>query len=56
MSAIFEAVVDLTKQGVTVKPEVMIPIVGTKAEMKFFREMADRIAADVKKATGTEFS
>ena len=56
MSAIFEAVVDLTKQGVTVKPEVMIPIVGTKAEMKFFREMADRIAADVKKAAGTEFS
>ena len=56
MSAIFEAVVDLTKQGVTVKPEVMIPIVGTKAEMKFFREMADRIAADVKKATGVEFS
>ena len=56
MSAIFEAVVDLTKQGVTVKPEVMIPIVGTKAEMKFFREMADRIAADVKKASGVEFS
>ncbi|MBQ6113317.1 MAG: pyruvate, phosphate dikinase, partial [Synergistaceae bacterium] len=55
MNAIFEAVVELTKQGVTVKPEVMIPIVGTKAEMKFFREMADRIAADVKKATGVDF-
>ena len=55
MSAIFEAVVDLTKQGVTVKPEVMIPIVGTKAEMKFFREMADRIAADVKAASGVDF-
>ena len=50
MNAIFEAVVELTKQGVVVKPEVMIPIVGTKAEMKFFREMADRIAADVMKA------
>ena len=56
MNAIFEAVVELTKQGVVVKPEVMIPIVGTKAEMKFFREMADRIAAEVKKATGTDFS
>lgn len=55
MSAIFEAVVELTKQNVTVKPEVMIPIVGTKAEMKFFREMADRIAADVMKATGVNF-
>ncbi len=56
MNAIFEAVVELTKQGVTVKPEVMIPIVGTRAEMKFFREMADRIAAEVKKATGVDFS
>lgn len=56
MNAIFEAVVELTKQGVTVKPEVMIPIVGTKAEMKFFREMADRIAADVQKASGVSFS
>ncbi len=56
MNAIFEAVVELTKKGVTVKPEVMIPIVGTRAEMKFFREMADRIAAEVKKATGVDFS
>ena len=55
MNAIFEAVVELTKQGVTVKPEVMIPIVGTKAEMKFFREMADRIAADVKKSSRVDF-
>ena len=56
MNAIFEAVVELTKQGVSVKPEVMIPIVGTKAEMKFFREMADRIAAEVKKSSGVEVS
>ena len=55
MNAIFEAVVELTKQNVTVKPEVMIPIVGTKAEMKFFREMADRIADEVKKASGVDF-
>ena len=55
MHAIFEAVVDLTKEGVTVKPEVMIPLVGTKPEMKFFREMADRIAAEVKKESGVEF-
>ncbi|MBQ7195867.1 MAG: pyruvate, phosphate dikinase [Synergistaceae bacterium] len=56
MSAIFEAVVEQTKAGVTVKPEVMIPLVGTKAEMKFFREMADRIAAEVMKETGVNFS
>ena len=56
MHAIFEAVVDLTKEGVTVKPEVMIPLVGTKPEMKFFREMADRIAAEVKKESGVDFN
>ncbi|MDY6399981.1 MAG: pyruvate, phosphate dikinase [Synergistales bacterium] len=56
MSAIFEAVVDLTKGGVTVKPEVMIPLVGTKPEMKFFREMADRIAAEVMKESGVKFN
>ena len=55
MNAIFEAVVELTKAGVTVKPEVMIPLVGTKPEMKFFREMADRIAAEVMKASGINF-
>ena len=56
MSAIFEAVVDLTKAGVTVKPEVMIPLVGTKPEMKFFREMADRIAAEIMKESGVKFN
>ena len=55
MNAIFEAVVELTKTGVTVKPEVMIPLVGTKPEMKFFREMADRIAAEVMKNSGVNF-
>ena len=56
MNAIFEAVAELTKAGLTIKPEVMIPLVGTKPEMKFFREMADRIAAEVKKSTGVEFN
>ncbi|MBR0080320.1 MAG: pyruvate, phosphate dikinase [Synergistaceae bacterium] len=55
MNAIFEAVVELTKAGVIVKPEVMIPLVGTKPEMKFFREMADRIAAEVMKNSGVNF-
>ncbi len=56
MNAIFEAVAELTKAGLVIKPEVMIPLVGTKPEMKFFREMADRIAAEVKKSTGVEFN
>ena len=56
INAIFEAVAELTKAGVKVRPEVMIPLVGTRAEMKFFREMADRIAGEVMKASGTDFT
>lgn len=55
INAIFEAVADLTKAGVKVSPEVMIPLVGTKVEMKFFREMADRVAGEVMKKAGTKF-
>ncbi|MDR3230438.1 MAG: pyruvate, phosphate dikinase [Synergistaceae bacterium] len=54
-NAIFEAVAELTSKGVKVHPEVMIPLVGTKAEMKLFREMTDRVAAEVMKRTGVKF-
>jgi pyruvate,orthophosphate dikinase len=54
-NAIFEAVAELVSKGIRVSPEVMIPLVGTKAEMKFFREMTDRIAAEVMKKTGVKF-
>lgn len=53
--AICEAVAELKPQGVTLHPEIMIPLVGTKAEMKYFREMTDRIAEDVMKKTGVKF-
>ncbi|MCL1875227.1 MAG: pyruvate, phosphate dikinase [Synergistaceae bacterium] len=53
--AIFEAVAELKPQGITLHPEVMIPLVGTKAEMKYFREMTDRIAEDVMSKTGIKF-
>jgi pyruvate,orthophosphate dikinase len=33
----------------------MIPLVGTKPEMKFFREMTDRLADQVAKQTGARF-
>ncbi|MDR2179411.1 MAG: pyruvate, phosphate dikinase [Synergistaceae bacterium] len=55
IEAIFEAVAELTAKGVTVRPEVMIPLVGTKPEMKFFREMTDRLAAEEIKKTGVQF-
>jgi pyruvate,orthophosphate dikinase len=53
--AIFEAVAELKPQGITLHPEVMIPLVGTKAEMKFFRDMTDKIAKDVMEKTNTKF-
>ena len=53
--AIFEAIAELKPQGVTLHPEVMIPLVGTKAEMKYFREMTDRIAEEVMKKSGVKF-
>lgn len=45
--AILEAAVTVSKEGFKVKPEVMIPIVATEAEMKFFAEMTRRIADEV---------
>ena len=54
-NAIFEAVTELVSKGVKVTPEIMIPLVGLKGEMKFFREMGDRIAADIMKKTRVKF-
>jgi pyruvate,orthophosphate dikinase len=55
INAIFEAVAELTANNVPVRPEVMIPLVGTRFEMKFFREMTDRLAVEVMKKTGVKF-
>jgi pyruvate,orthophosphate dikinase len=45
--AIFEAACDLKKRGVDVRPEVMIPGVGTKEEMKFTGDAARKAAEEV---------
>lgn len=47
IKAIIEAAVSVAKEGRKVKPEVMIPIVATEAEMKIFAEMTRRIAEEV---------
>jgi len=54
--AIFRAVVSLTRQGVTVLPEVMIPLVGHESELKVMRELVEEAAAEVKRDSGTAFS
>ena len=53
--AIFEAVVAVKKEGIKAIPEVMIPLVGTKAEMDDQAVIVHRIADAVKKETGEEF-
>jgi pyruvate,orthophosphate dikinase len=50
--AIFEAACELKKRGVDVKPEVMIPGVGTKEEMRFTADAARGIADTVIAETG----
>lgn len=53
--AIFEAVVAVKKEGIKAIPEVMIPLVGTKAEMDDQAVIVRRIAEAVKKETGEDF-
>jgi pyruvate,orthophosphate dikinase len=45
--AIMEAACAVAARGVTVEPEIMIPLTGTVAEMKLTREMTDRVAQQV---------
>lgn len=54
--AIFEAVVAVKKEGINAIPEVMIPLVGTKAEMDDQAMIVRRIAEEVKKETAEDFA
>jgi len=45
--AIMEAACTVAKRGVTVQPEIMIPLTGTIAEMKLTEEMTRRVAEAV---------
>lgn len=45
--AIFEAACDLKKEGLDVKPEVMIPLVGHVNELKTAREQLEQVAQKV---------
>jgi len=53
--AIFEAAAELTKEGVEVFPEVMIPLVGTVQELNMMRDICVEIAESVMKEYGVEF-
>ena len=53
--AIFEAAAEVTKMGKGVKPEVMIPLVGVKAELDVLAELVNRVADEVMGETGVRF-
>jgi pyruvate,orthophosphate dikinase len=54
--AIFEAAVEVSKTGEAVVPEVMIPLVGTKAEFDLMKQAVDKMALQVFKAAGKTLS
>ena len=53
--AIFEAVIAVSKEGLTVMPEVMIPLVGIKGELVMLSEIIKSVANTVQKDTGVDF-
>jgi len=51
--AIFEAAIDVAeKSGVTVIPEVMIPLAATRREIDLLKEVIDRVGDEVRKDRG----
>ncbi len=54
VQAIMEAACRAAKQGVKVYPEIMIPLIGTKAELENQREIAVDVAKEVIKKTGVK--
>lgn len=53
--AIFEATVELTKEGYKVKPEVMIPLVGDVKEVKVLKDQIIKIADGIMKKENLKF-
>jgi pyruvate,orthophosphate dikinase len=52
--AIFEAACIVKKEGVDVRPEVMVPLIGFRAELEFLNEMIVRVAKEVIQENGIE--
>jgi pyruvate,orthophosphate dikinase len=51
--AIFEAACLVAREGIAVKPEIMIPLVSTLAELRLQRAIVDRVASEVFAAEGS---
>ncbi len=53
--AIFEAAAQLTKEGTSVLPEVMIPLIGTVQELQITKKICVEVAEAVMEETGVQF-
>ena len=54
--AIFEAAADCTQRGISVHPEVMIPLTGTVKELEWIQPRLERIASTVMNEKGVQFT
>jgi pyruvate,orthophosphate dikinase len=54
--ALFEAAVEVQKEGKKVLPEIMIPLVMTKKELQLMKAIIDTVAAEVKAASGVDIA
>lgn len=52
--AIFEAVIAVHKKGIAVKPEIMIPLVGHKDELKILKDRVIELADSILKEAGVD--
>lgn len=53
--AIAEAAAELVKSGMTLIPEIMIPLIGTARELEILRELSEKEVIAVQKETGVKF-
>jgi pyruvate,orthophosphate dikinase len=54
--AVFEAAAEVQKEGIKVRPEIMIPLVGFKKELDLQIEVVHQAARDVQKERGVKLS
>ncbi len=54
IAAIIEAASELKKEGVDVKPDIMMPLVGTREEMKRLLSMVNDLASEILRRYGLE--
>lgn len=54
--AVAEACVALVKEGITPKPEIMVPLVATLEELHLIREAAEKVISEVSASAGVELT